>query len=222
MGKAAKAGNPTAGQIAEARRSRSRSAWAQRHPEIAAAERALRKERREARERFGHKPYGTVQTHAHVARSRTGALARLFQSGALSADELGIALEIAAVHERIGRDATIQTASFETRVDKSRVSDALFLERLGWVRREMAYSRWRARLPEICAGRGGTRIAPAAVLDLIAHDMGVTVVARRHRIHVRRARKLLCDALALWRGEFGTVCREVDDEALTIAHIGLH
>lgn len=181
----------------------------------------MRKDRREARERFGHKPYGTVQTHAHVARSRTGALARLFQSGALSADELGMALEIAAVHERIGRDATIQTASFETRVDKSRASDALFLERLGWVRREVAYSRWRARLPEICAGRAGTRIAPAAVLDLIAHDVGVTVVATRYRIHVRRARKLLCDALALWRGEFGTACREIDDESLIVAQAGL-
>lgn len=191
------------------RQQSSRAAWARRHPEIAREQRALRKTRAETLARWKHKNDGTPETHEH-ARRQEGALARLYRTGAIDAEQLAAAAEIAAVAERIGRDVAVKTASLETRVDVTRIGDGGFFERLGQVRREMAYTRWRALLRE-----------PAPVLDMLTAGVGFTIVAARYRMHNRRARRLLIDALDLWPEILGRVCREVDDRALAVAHARL-
>lgn len=122
--------------------------YAARHPERARAERALRKAQAQAATDYGRKREGSAQTHAKAARVRQGALARLCQSGAISAEQLGAALEIAEVIARIGAALSIKGMSIETRIDQSPNPDAVFFEALSQVRREMAYTRWRAALSQ--------------------------------------------------------------------------
>lgn len=193
-----------------------RSSWARRHPARAAEERRLRLERRDLIERCPATSAATPETREHARRKRQGALARLYASGAISIDQLGAALEIAAVVERIGCDVTVRTVSLETRVDQSMRGDASFFEALGQVRREVAYGNWRRTLPEICQG-----IPVAAVLELIVEDVGVTIVAQQYRMHVRRARKMLSDALDAWPGHLWSAVREVDEATLLAAQAGL-
>ncbi|WP_292621165.1 hypothetical protein [Novosphingobium sp. 17-62-19] len=191
-------------------------AWARRHPARAAEERALRIERRDLIGRYPATCAATPETREHVRGKRQGALARLYASGAISIEQLGAALEIAAVVERIGSDVTVRTVSLETRVDQSMCGDGGFFEALGQVRREVAYGRWRAALPDLLAG------APvAAVLQLIVEDVGVTVVTRAHRMHVRRVRKILSDALDAWPAHLWDAVREVDEATLMAAQSGL-
>jgi hypothetical protein len=132
-------------------------------------------------------------------------------SGTISADQLAWALEIATAAAMIAAGIGMKTASLEARVDTTRMGDGTFYEALGRVRSEMAYSRWRARV----SGPIG------AVLDLVVHDCGVTIVAKRHRMSVRRARKLLTAALDLWPVVLAGVRQEVDLATLAAAHAGI-
>ncbi|HEX8585043.1 MAG TPA: hypothetical protein VF680_11600 [Allosphingosinicella sp.] len=196
----------------DARVDASKLAWARRHPAAAAAERSLRKAQATTATRWKHKNEGTAETHEHAARRQQGALARLYLSGGIDAEQLAAAAEIAAVAERIGGDVAVKTASLETRVDTTRMGDGTFFERLGQVRREVAYTRWRAAV--------GAGIAP--VLDMIVGDAeGFTVVARRYRMGNRRAKALLIAALDLWPRILGGVVREVDEATLAAAQAGI-
>jgi hypothetical protein len=192
------------------------AAWRKRHPQAAASERALRKGRAELLDRWKHKNEGTPETHEHAVHATplvpgtfgsraSGAIARLYKSGALTAEQLGAAVEIAQVAERISADVSVRTASLETRVDVTRYPDIGFHERLSQVRREMAYGEWRRLLRH-----------PAPVLDMLIGDaVGFTVVARRYRIHNRRAKQLLLDALDLWPEILSRICKEVDRKTST-------
>ncbi|MFN3387459.1 MAG: hypothetical protein ACK40O_00895 [Allosphingosinicella sp.] len=203
-------------RLIDARAERARVMWAKRQPKAAAAERQLRKERSELEKRWDHKNNGTRETHEHASRRNQGAIAQLYQNGTIDGEQLAAAVEIAAVAERIGADVAVRTASLETRVDRTRMGDGTFYERLGQVRREMAYTRWRAQV------RGPI----AAVLEMIVGDhvsgpIGFTIVARRYRMGNRRAKRLLIDALDLWPRILGGVCKEVDDATLAAAHAGI-
>lgn len=183
--------------------------WARRHPEAARTERAFRKGRAEAADRWDHKREGTPETHERASRTHQGALARLWHSGAITSDQLAAAVEIATVAERIGADVSVRTASLETRIDSGRRGDGAFFEALSRVRHEVAYTRWRAAID----GPVG------AVLDMVVGEtVGFTVVAARYRMHNRRAKKLLIDALDLWPRVLRAVCKEIDPAALAKAH----
>lgn len=162
------------------------------------------------REVYGAKQ-GTPETRARAANTRQGSLARLHQSGAITSEQLGSAVEIATVHERIGADVSVRTASLETRVDAGGRGDGAFWEALGQVRRELAYTRWRQAL----------RNSAAPVLDMVAGDEGLAAVAKRYRMHHRRARALLVEALDLWPRMIGDAAREVDAATLAAAHAGI-
>jgi hypothetical protein len=193
--------------------------WTQRHPKAAAAERQLRKARAGMLKRWDHKNDGTPETHEHASRCNQGALARLYLEGGIDREQLAAAVEIAAVAERIGADVAVRTASLETRVDVTRLGDGTFYERLSQVRREVAYTRWRSALTPALRLRPGQ---VAAVLDmLIGEPVGFTVIAKRYRMHNRRARRLLIEALDLWARTLGAVCKEIDQATLTAAQAGI-
>src|SRR6218665_770183 len=120
--------------------------WCEAHPARAAEERAIRQHLRAVEKNFGHVAYGTPETRAHAARARQGALARLYATGAVTIHQLGAALEISAAYERIIQAAGIPTSWAIERVDTSMRSGQF--ETIGAVRAEMAYSRWRATLPQ--------------------------------------------------------------------------
>lgn len=194
----------------EARADATRLDWARRHPERARQERAFRKSRAEAQRAFGTRHDGTPETLAHARRQRQGSIARLWESGAIDAEQLAAAARIAAVHERIGADVSVRTASLETRIDGGRRGDAAFFEALGAVRDEIAYSRWRTAI-------GG---AAALVLAVIAGE-SLTATARAYRIGHRRAVKLLGDALDAWHRHHADARAEVDAVALERAHAAI-
>lgn len=162
------------------------------------------------REAWSHKQ-GTPETLEHASRTRQGALARLYQSGAIDAEQLAAGVAIREAAHRCTADVLIRTVSLETRVDVTRRGDGTFYEALGAVWSEVAYSRWRSRLA-----------APiGAVLDMIVGDVAFTVVARRHGMHNRRAKKLLVDALDLWPRIHAEVRKEIDAGTLAAAHAGI-
>lgn len=158
---------------------------------------------------------GTPETLRKAARTQQGALARLYAAGAIDVHQLTAAQEIEAIHARIGADVRVSIASLEARVDGGR-HGRQEEERLGEVRRQVAYTRWRdavARMP-------GAPIA--AVLDMIVGDrVGFSVAATRHGMHHRRAKRLLIEALDLWWTVHGQVRREVDERDLRRAHAAL-
>jgi hypothetical protein len=214
MGKRAKSDGPARElqRLLIERAEANRSDWARRHPGRAAAERRLRKQRAETLADWKHKNEGTPETHERASRRNQGALAQLYKSGAIDAEQLASAEEIAQIHDRIGADVAVRTASLETRVDLGpRHYDTLHDERIGQVRREMAYSSWRDALP-----------APAPVLDMLTGERaGFTIVAARYRMHNRKAKRLLIHALDLWPEMLGRVCKLVDERDLLIAHARL-
>ena len=181
-----------------------------RHPEKAAQERALRNANRAAQRDFGHKVHGTPETHHKASFTCQGALARLFQNGHLSADQLAWAVEIARIHERIGRDVSVGSVSLEARVDQSRSFGGTFFEKLGLVRAEVAYSQWRAWLPR-----------PAPVLALIVEDRALSAVAKRWRMRDTTARRMLEDALDAWPGFNMDACDAVNEGDLLAMQAGL-
>ncbi|MET0181092.1 MAG: hypothetical protein ABW194_11525 [Novosphingobium sp.] len=175
--------------------------FARLHPEKAREERDLRKRQAAVAREFGRKGDthdGTPETRHRAKATRQGALARLYQSGALSADQLAWAGEIAAIAERIGGEAGVRTVSLETRVDGGGHGTGAFWETLGAVRREVAYTRWRGAAAVLSPHGAGPLLA------LIVEDAGVTIVAQRYAMGPKRLRKLLADAIDLWPG----VCRD--------------
>lgn len=189
--------------------------WATRHPERAAQEQALRRQARAIRKGFGHKRNGTPETHFHASRTRQGTIARLYQAGHITIDDLARAAEIAGVAEQLGRDCHVSTASLETRVDNARQHGGAFFEALGAVRRELAYTAWRASLDALGPG------AKSAVLGLVIDDCGLEAAARRGRMRRSAAKAALLRALDLWADLIGETAKRIGREELDRAHARL-
>jgi hypothetical protein len=141
------------------------------------------------RERWSHKAQGTPETHEHVdqAKRRPGSLARLYTSGAIDKDQLAAADQIAEAYRLITADVAVRTASLETRVDGGRHGKVEH-DKLWLVATNLAYDSWRTMV-------GG---CVEALLEVIVHDVGLTIVARNGGISMPRARRMLTDALDLW------------------------
>jgi hypothetical protein len=155
-------------------------------------------ERVQLRERWSHKAQGTPETHEHadIARQRPGSLARLYATGAIDADQLAAADEIAAAYRAITAGVAIKTASLEARIDGSGHGRAE-AQALGAVYADFAYDWWRSAIGS----------AAEALLAIIVHDVGLTIVARRYGFSMPRARRLLAEALDLWWTGRGTTKR---------------
>jgi hypothetical protein len=187
-----------------------RTSWQDRHPRRAADEAGLAEANQQALDDFGRKTHGTYQTHAHAATIRQGALARLYQSGAISIDQLAAGASIQHIHAVITRDVTIGTLSLETRVDVSRSGDGAFFEKLGTVRSEVAYSAWRRELKH-----------PALVLAVIVDDLSLSAAARAFRVRKASVRPILTDALDLWDEMIGRAVDDIDEATLLAAQAGI-
>jgi hypothetical protein len=206
---------------AEQRSTRTHQAWATRHPELARQERSFRLQQAQLDTERDYCRPGTPETLAKASIS-DGSLARLFLRGTINSDELAWAAEIRIVHDRIAGEVRIATASLETRVDQSRTGDGTFFEKLGAVRAEVAYTRWRAWLGCLNAGRGVVRGGAAApVLAMIAGDEGVNQVAARFSCDKRTATRLLIEALDAWPGFQRDACDDVDEATLLAAQAAI-
>jgi hypothetical protein len=192
------------------RRRRIASDFAKRHPEKAREERLLRKSNARLAE-WGNYREATPQTLQKAAQVQQGALARLFMSGTIDAHQLASSQEIRGIHERIGADVGIRTVSLETRIDNGSRGDSAFFESLRAVRSEVAYTRWREELNG----------SAAAVLSMVADDVGIEEARRRHGLGRPKAKRLLLAALDLWAEIIGEVCKEIDEASVLAAHAGI-
>ena len=190
--------------------------WAARHPALAAEEAALATAQRKAERDFGHKVHGTTETHARAARTRQGAIARLYERGHLSIDQLGAALELAAAAAAIATGLSIRTMSLETRVDTSPRAGGQFYEALGAVRREVTFGRWKAAM---LAGPGATALALARAV--VIDDIALRTAATRARMRDATARQQLGRALNLWNAIAGDVREDVDGASVLAAQAGI-
>lgn len=197
-------------QEAEQRRHKINQDFARRHPDKAREERRLRQQQAALGPEWRHKREGTPETHDHAARTVQGALARLYVAGAIDADQLASADQIARVHAQIVRDVVPATMSLETRIDHGRSGEGAFFEALGRVRAELAYSEWRKALNR-----------PAVVLAMIVEDLAVSTAARRFGMRTATAKLLLIDALDRWPREMAWARRVVDAADLAAAQAGL-
>lgn len=188
-----------------------------RHKHVALAERGFRKERAE-RERAHAKrdklnDVATPETRAKAAKVHQGSLARLYEGGHITIEQLAASQQIRGVAERLGRDVAIGTVSLETRVDQSRSGTGAFFEALGAVRAEVAYKRWCAWL----ASRGGG----GPIIAMVVDDLAVSRVARHWGMRTATARKQLSAALDRWADIIGQVCREIEEPDLLAMQAGL-
>jgi len=181
--------------------------WAQRHPVRAAQEQALADNNEAARERWRHKAHGTVETHEHASKVRQGALARLYEAGAITIHQLSAGASIAHIHALIARDVTVATMSLETRIDSGTRLGEAFFEKLGTVRAEVAYSTWRRQLAQ-----------PALVLAVVIDDLSLSAAAKSFRVRKARVRPILTHALDLWDEMIGRAVDQIDDRDLWAAH----
>jgi hypothetical protein len=148
--------------------------------------RERRKALAEARRYLGRA--GTAETLAQVEGTHTGSLAQLERNGTITKDQREWTVQIANVHRSIEADVGVKVASLEARVDESTRSPAI-AERIHRVRMHRAYAIWRDLLPT----------PKTLVLDMVVGDaIGYTVAARRHRVHNRRAKRVLMESINRW------------------------
>lgn len=178
-------------------------AWARAHPRRAMEEADLAARAAIVDSWRKHEAHGTPETLLNAGFASQGHIARMFQNGHLSIDQLAWAEEIRTVYERIGRDVAIGTISLETRVDNGFAGHRMAEESLGRVRAEMAYSCWRRQLRK-----------PAPVLAMIIDDRSCHAVAAVFRMRNATARRLLIDALDAWPDCFDWARGRVDEADL--------
>lgn len=150
-------------------------------------------ERVQLQEEYGHKQ-GTPETLAHLEakQRRSGAIARLYASGAIDVDQLAAADQIATTYRAVTADAPVRTASWEARTGGGGGGDA----EIGMLNRTMgdfAMEWWLRRVGH----------SAEALIAVIVQDVGLTIVADRHGMSMPKARRMIGDALSLWWNEFG-------------------
>lgn len=129
------------------------------------------------------------QERARTYRKRsTSSLARLCVRGALDANQLGAAQEIAQIALRIGGEVGYGTSSAEARVDCSGSGHTYGDEHLHRVCLERAYTEWRSALKQ---PRG-------MVLDMLTEDHRLAAIATRYGRNWKRAMEALREALNVW------------------------
>jgi hypothetical protein len=172
----------------------------------------LRKDRLLAAARWSHKNEGTPETHEHASKIRQGALARLYLSGAINADQLAWACEIAMAAELIERDVRVRVASLETRVDNGGSGRNMLVEGIMRVRREVAYTHWRGWIPH----------PKRAILDmLVGEPRAYSTVAGEYRVGKVKLRRLLIQAIDLWPQAMERAEKQVDNATLAAAYAAI-
>lgn len=138
---------------------------------------------------------GTPETVAHLAarQRRPGAIARLYGTKAIDADQLAAADKIATTYQAVMADTPFRTASWETRTDTGGggPGDGDLLH-LGAVAGYWALDWWLRSVQQ-----------PEAMLAIIARDVGLTIAADQYALSVPRTRKLVGAALTTWWNRYG-------------------
>jgi hypothetical protein len=134
----------------------------------------------------------------------------LLDRGTITKEQYEAAMQIQMVAERVGRAASVRSASLEARVDNSRGGD-LLVERLVNVQFEVAYSRWRQFLP----------VPKSMILDMILMSGPLKAKARSYGMGWPRARKRLKNALDSWIQHRDHAVSKIDEDDVKSVHYRL-
>lgn len=121
-------------------------------------------------------------------RKSSSGLVRMYENGNIDDEQFKAAMTIAKVIETIGRDVSIRSSSIKARVDNSSGNKNDLYEGIGHVRDEIAYRKWRDRLPT----------PKRMVIDMLVVDRPLAATARIYKLSWAKARIALIDALDLW------------------------
>jgi len=153
-----------------------------------------------------------TNTKAWTKRNRTSsALAIMHERGAITPAQFFAAAQIAMTAEAIERAVSVKGASLEARVDQSGSARDHSIERLGMVRREQTYTRWRLTLPT----------PKRLVIDMVLSPHSLVATARVYRVPWRKARIMLVDALDRWIDIERRVADQLDQDDLDRANLRL-
>lgn len=156
--------------------------------------------------------HAETNTLAHTKRRKSASgLVRLHENGKIDNDQFGAAMEIVDVIESLTRAVAVGRSNYEMRVDCGHTPLGNMLEHIGWARLEMAYSRWRIRIPT----------PKRMILDMLVVDRSLAATARVYHMSWHRARDLLTDALDLWIEIRDDIAKRVDQDDLDAAHARL-
>lgn len=163
------------------------------------------------REQFEH-GQGTPETNAYKDTHHADSILQLERNGTLNKEQVEHVAEISNVHRSIESDVAIKVASFEARVDNSGAGANRAAEGINRVRMHLAYTIWREALP-----------APKqAILDMIVGDaIGYSVAAKRYRMHARRAKRLLIEAIDRWPRCVDRAFEVIDRDAYGAMLVGI-
>lgn len=131
----------------------------------------------------------------------------LLTNGTITIEQHEAAGEIAAAAERIQSAVSVRGGSIVARVDNSGAGRDFLLERLADVHLEIAYTRWRSRLP----------MPRRLYLDMIQEPGSLKGKARAHNVGWPKARKNLIAALDRWIEIRQRITRDVEREEVEIA-----
>lgn len=137
---------------------------------------------------------GTPETIAHLEakQRRSGAIARLYASKAIDADQLAAADKIATTYRAVTADAPLKTASWETRTDSGGGGGDAEMPMIDTVAGEWALEWWLRSIRQ-----------PEAMLAIVAQDLALTHAAQRYALSVPRTRALVGAALTTWWNRYG-------------------
>lgn len=166
------------------------------------------------RENWSHKQ-GHAETHAKFEQvsHHCYALVRMEERGEISADQRSWATEIAMVAEGIEADVEVRAVSYEPRIDNSASSRDRVIEGIIRVRRQVAYTHWRARLPD----------PKRMILDMIVGDqMSYNAAARIYHVGWRKTKRLLIEAIDRWPDSVDFAQRKVSAEDVAVTREELY
>lgn len=149
-------------------------------------------------------------TRATVHRIRqVSSLRKLLDDRQINDKQHFAAQQIAFVAERIERNAAVQCASLEARVDCSGSGRDVLVERLSIARLERTYGLWRTRIA----------MPRRMIIDMVLADRALFATARKYGVGWPRAKRLLCNALDMWTDLHRKTCDEVSQEDLDKAQV---
>ncbi len=178
-------------------------------------EHAARDLRRETLlDRWGHKR-GTPETYEQISYvaegNRQSGIDRLHESGQISNEQHGAAMDICYIAESIERAVSIRSGNIEARVDCQAGDRDQLIESLTRIRLEMTYSNWRDRLP----------MPRRMVIDMVTNTQSLVNTARSYGVPWRKARGRLIDALDRWIDIREMIWRTIDEQNVMPIHFKL-
>lgn len=148
-------------------------------------------------------------TRATVHRIRQqSSMRKLLDDGQITAGQYYAAQSIAHVAEMIQRNVSVQCASLEARVDCAGSGRDILVERLGMVRMEAVYTKWRTSIA----------MPRRMVVDMVLEDRSLFTTARVHGVGWPRAKRLLGNALDHWNTLMERACKDIDQGDVDRAH----